>query len=915
MPEGAQASSPTASTPRPPPRHDDDAALDESIVSLAVASEFVHQELDAREDAAVRASLHAEHQAVPGSFDSEPSTSSAAAAAAATPTGDNDEEVTMLAGLIDRILAQLSVKVSALNVTLVHDDNSELALEVPEIRFDTESTSDRLTVTRSMRIAPPSVHLRTRKMVASPRSSSDAATLRKSSSSSSSSSSSGEYTSESQMVMSQAIHDLRSSTASLSSSAGASMYASAVGSPPLATLDEDETTPSRPDPRDLFERPVEDDKVSRRVLGFLAGDIVLTMSKTRPPDSWQDEPAPPRRKQVDIRLEVGELALAMGSGELGALSRLVTAVAPRSNADGKSPQQPKRMSFSASLSLLHVVLCYDPAATTFLDSYWSNPLHPKSACLRGRFEQGRLRLNEEGTCASFGDFSVIEDVKGGKSLPLLVADANLATQYDLSDRTELPGIECSDWYTRREHAIDGRAYRTKQRRSRSSQSTEPSTAAAAVEFRLDGGGGKRLTVRPLHVFCDLAIIQRLQTFVSSLTSVLPRSGATKPAPASSHSTPRPRTPKTCSLDVDVDTALSDLTLEPIQVGAVDSALLVDVDLLRVHVRCPPPSSSSVPEDSVRSGRLIVDIHALALASGSDDDNTLVRASASDVLVFLTPPTVKSVKALMRIASHSAVAQRNEHPFLTIRRHPQLVASTTSVQSSELLEVEACLRQCVGDIDKPTLDCVQLFADDLAQWSSSLSADSATNEEERIVGSRFFGAKSFVQPRRFASDSSEVSSSAGQPALHVRVSIDELLTDLRAPLTGSESGQRDLQVQVADIELQIDLLKNDRNETYLQVSGADCVLHDKTAAQTLVRRTCVRSVVDHPPPLFLASISSAVEPETDFKESKIVLKLVNATYYVTPELSWLNDLLAMIKTPAGVRLLGILLTLTETDARE
>lgn len=48
------------------------------------------------------------------------------------------------------------------------------------------------------------------------------------------------------------------------------------------------------------------------------------------------------------------------------------------------------------------------------------------------------------------------------------------------------------------------------------------------------------------------------------------------------------------------------------------------------------------------------------------------------------------------------------------------------------------------------------------------------------------------------------------------------------------------------------------------------------------------------------MTSSVESETGLKESKIQLVLANFTYYLTSDLSWISDLSAFVKAPAGVR---------------
>lgn len=117
--------SPTSSSPTSFDRDE----LQESILSIAVAQDFREHELSEREEAELRASLHLPSASMtqssdfdlPGAFGGVPSRTE-------DPVKGEHEveevETTMLAGLIERILARLHVRVQRVSVRLVWADDA-----------------------------------------------------------------------------------------------------------------------------------------------------------------------------------------------------------------------------------------------------------------------------------------------------------------------------------------------------------------------------------------------------------------------------------------------------------------------------------------------------------------------------------------------------------------------------------------------------------------------------------------------------------------------------------------------------------------------------------------------------------------------------------------------------------------------
>ena len=162
--------------------------MHESMISIAVAQDFIEHELSPDEDAELRASLHLSPSAasaqsdffLPGAFGGAPVKPGEEA------VGEQEvEEVekTMLAGLIERILARLNVKIGRVNVKLLwlegdegmaalasRECENELEIRIEEIEYvgDTGNSEEGNLVgatsheqsTRAIKATPPQVYLK-----------------------------------------------------------------------------------------------------------------------------------------------------------------------------------------------------------------------------------------------------------------------------------------------------------------------------------------------------------------------------------------------------------------------------------------------------------------------------------------------------------------------------------------------------------------------------------------------------------------------------------------------------------------------------------------------------------------------------------------------------------------------------------
>lgn len=109
--------------------------------------------------------------------------------------------------------------------------------------------------------------------------------------------------------------------------------------------------------------------------------------------------------------------------------------------------------------------------------------------------------------------------------------------------------------------------------------------------------------------------------------------------------------------------------------------------------------------------------------------------------------------------------------------PDPPASRDALHSTTSVDCRLPLIQSA--LDKPTLDGLQLFADDLTQWGvvasrddfSGGSSSGSNTPNPRIVGSRYFGAKSFAR-RRAGSESDEGSTIEGPRSMTMKVVVSD-----------------------------------------------------------------------------------------------------------------------------------------------
>lgn len=437
-----------------------------SILSVAVASEFVKEEMSTDEDAELRESFHLDSAStdadgLPGAF-----ASSRRAYGSQSDMGD-DEEVTMLAGIIERLVARLSFRVRRIRVRLMYESEgggeAELELRVEEVRYADETGANQEQSTdRVFRITSPSIHLRTPTLAKS--------TLSQSTESLSSSDSSS---AASDMMMSQSIADLRTSTAS--------MYASATGG--LGTLDEDQASeddsPPGPAPSDPH----------CQICHFGTDEIVLSVSTSRSTTTRKDS-------KISFTLSLPQsVTLVLLPQQIRLLLEISQQlVIPRAPAVSAPSPPASRVSVTGTVSLhgVNCLVAYEETSTAIISSlspsFWQQPLpqHLTVSHLRLRLDSIALVVDSTESTFSIDSCAITEhlrSISGTRSLPIVVSDPTMVPQ-----SSGLSSFESTDWVM--DKAGEARGWRTKLTKVRRGPSLDLPPGIRSIVLRLRKTGSK-----------------------------------------------------------------------------------------------------------------------------------------------------------------------------------------------------------------------------------------------------------------------------------------------------------------------------------------------------------------------------------------------------------------------------------------
>jgi autophagy-related protein 2 len=138
---------------------------------------------------------------------------------------------------------------------------------------------------------------------------------------------------------------------------------------------------------------------------------------------------------------------------------------------------------------------------------------------------------------------------------------------------------------------------------------------------------------------------------------------------------------------------------------------------------------------------------------------------------------------------------------------------------------------------------------------------------------------------------------------LKVMISEVNVLLLVPKldSGQTAEERQLVLRGSDVDVKVELNVGGQQETALVISVMDADFLDQVTPQPnrILGRLTPLTLTLHNSPILHFRFTSTIDPETSTKESSLKLSLASAVLYVTKDRTWVNDLLAFVKTPEGV----------------
>ena len=570
--------------------------LAESVTSMAES--FVHDELSNGESEALRQGLNitlSPRPNPPGSIDPFLSTEDLDSQShLREPDEEGDgadpstQGVSLIATLIERILARFEFDASDITIRLVLPKKAEFTLRLGQITYSTETTVDPSAIhdkeadggeVRTVRVF--GVTILTRDI--QPSSAPSSTPSRRRSASPYSSSSSSEENDEAMMMMSQSLASLPPVR---SISPESSMYHSATSS---VRSPSPETAPQIEGVESMEEKILSLGQGSDPLVFRLVTPRLIVPSMEPEFNNGLKDTGSPSHLHAEnkIRLTVttGPVAVALNPIHARSLLYLASALTTSKSMD-ESPSVPQAPSVNNIDVAFHVkcvtvlllrspspILTSQLAANDTLHDFFlaryalssfpriphfraqfdgldiSFTPHPSSAITSHNRHTRDSASNTipdtskqifKATLADLSMFAISTSTNRSWTVsPVLISDPNLATQYDHD--TKYPSFDVVDWTNSRDASTSGkvsqwriRPSQTKRKSAdivppsatRSSRMSHPPTVQARFGSpTAEQAGLREVDVVPLHVFVDLGIIEGAIDFVTVLTTLPTSSGS------------------------------------------------------------------------------------------------------------------------------------------------------------------------------------------------------------------------------------------------------------------------------------------------------------------------------------------------------------------------------------------------------
>ncbi|CED82200.1 Cytoplasm to vacuole targeting protein [Phaffia rhodozyma] len=161
--------------------------------------------------------------------------------------------------------------------------------------------------------------------------------------------------------------------------------------------------------------------------------------------------------------------------------------------------------------------------------------------------------------------------------------------------------------------------------------------AIVLQQKIEDGAGFELNLPPIHLFCDLSLMERLIPWldrISASSSPQPTRASYQPKPVRTSRTQMPAYKKPLRVIDDLE-ASTELNLSEEVETDRPPALLVHISVIRVEAKCPTASTHYPSTDAfdkqekrrARSGTLVLDLHQASLSMFASHPSLLPSSSS------------------------------------------------------------------------------------------------------------------------------------------------------------------------------------------------------------------------------------------------------------------------------------------------
>lgn len=234
---------------------------------------------------------------------------------------------------------------------------------------------------------------------------------------------------------------------------------------------------------------------------------------------------------------------------------------------------------------------------------------------------------------------------------------------------------------------------------------------------------------------------------------------------------------------------------------------------------------------------------------------------------------------------------------------QKVTAPGAISPAQLVTCQ--VPSIAAKIRQTTVEGLQFFADDMAQWLDGAFGDASApkpKDDLKMIGSRFFGSR--ASSSDFSSSIDDEDEVDASPTTRFRLLVSDVDISLHVPRKGGSAGQpeRVLGLRASDLDAKVEAKAAPKHETLFNLAIMDidfCDRSDPAQPSRILARTMASSPTQHPPPLIFLRFSSLADTETGDKETGIKVVCTGWTFFVNKDLAWIGELARFAKTPEGV----------------